>query len=187
MAVARALPDLTRTEDFLAWVWEQDYKYEMIEGRLVMMAGGTRRHAIIAVNATIALGNRLLGKPCRVFNSDYLVQASHNNRYYPDVSVACGETRDYTDRPVLVIEVLSPTTQREDLGAKLRNYLRVPGLRYVLYLWQDQVRARLWRPGQEDGATPQEIDRLDVEIDLPDLGVVLPMTELYRDVEFEAR
>src|SRR4051812_13122745 len=119
MAVARALPDLTRTEDFLAWVWEQDYKYEMIEGRLVMMAGGTRRHATIAVNATITLGNRLLGKPCRVFNSDYLVQVARNNRYYPDVSVACGETRDYTDRPVLVVEVLSPTTRREDLGPKL--------------------------------------------------------------------
>ena len=59
MAVARALPDLTRTEDFLAWVWGQDYKFEMIEGRLVMTAGGSRNHSLIAVNVTIALGNRL--------------------------------------------------------------------------------------------------------------------------------
>jgi hypothetical protein len=91
----------------------------MIEDRLVMTAGGSRDHSLIAVNITIALSNQLAGKPCLPFSSDFLLEANGRNRYYPDVTVACGETRDFTDRPVLVVEVLSPSTQREDLGPKL--------------------------------------------------------------------
>ena len=123
MAAARPIPDLTRTEDFLAWVWGQDHKFEMIEGRLVMMAGGSRNHSRIAVNATVALATRLAGKPCLPYNSDFLVETNGTNRYYPDVTVACGEERDFTDRPVLIIEVLSRSTMREDLGPKRRNTL----------------------------------------------------------------
>lgn len=186
MAVARALPDLTRTEDFLTWVWEQDYKFEMIEGRLVMMAGGTRRHATIAGNAFTALRLALSGRACMPFNSDFLVQVGRANRCHPDVSVACGETRDFTDKPVLIIEVLSPTTRREDLGPKLRNYRRVPGLRYVLYLWQDEVRARLWRPAEAPDAEPVDVTDRDATIDLPALELRLLMAELYRDVDLPA-
>jgi Uma2 family endonuclease len=184
MAAARALPDLTRTEDFLEWVWGQDYKFEMIEDRLVMMAGGSRNHAAIAVNMTIALGNRLTGKPCRPFNSDFLLEANGRNRYYPDVTVACGETRDFTDQPVLVVEVLSPSTQREDLGPKLRNYLRIAGLQYLLYVWQDQPKVRLYLPAGDGGARPREIIGLEQTIELPALGISLPMVEIYRDVIF---
>ena len=186
MAVARALPDLTRTEDFLGWVWEQDYKHEMIEGRLVMMAGGTRRHATIDVNASALLLAALRGRPCRPYNSDFLVEVDARNRYCPDVSVVCDETRDFRDRPVLAIEVLSPTTQREDLGPKLQNYLKIAGLHYVLYLWQDQPRARLWLPAEDGGAGPRGLTGIDGELDLPALGLKLPMAELYRDVDFPA-
>ena len=182
MAAARALPDLTRTEDFLAWVWEQDYKYELIEGRLVMMAGGSRNHSRIAVNATIALGTRLAGQPCLPFSSDFLVEGDSRNRYYPNVTAACGETRDFTDQPVLIIEVLSPTTMREDLGPKRRNYMRIPSLRYLLYLWQDGLKARLYVPSEGSDAPPREFDDLDAAIDLPALGLSLPLRELYRDV-----
>jgi Uma2 family endonuclease len=184
MAVARALPDLTRTEDFLDWVWQQDYKFEMIEGRLVMMAGGPRSHATITINVTIALGNGLAGKPCRPYNSDFLLEVDSRNRYYPDATVGCRERRDFTDRPVLVLEVLSPSTQREDLRAKLRNYLRIEGLEYLLYVWQDQPKAHLYSPTQDGGTEPREIRGLDQTIELPALGVRLPMAEIYRDVTF---
>jgi Uma2 family endonuclease len=182
MGGRRALPDISRTEDFLAWIGGQDHKFEMIEGRLVMMAGGSRRHARIAVNTTSALNVRLAGGPCVTYNSDFLVEASGKNRYYPDVSVACGETRDFTDRPVLVVEVLSPDTQREDLGPKLQNYLRMPGLRHLLYLWPDEPRARLWTLDEGGEAEPREIEGLDAVVELPGLGLSLPMAELYRDV-----
>ena len=85
---------------------------------------------------------------------------------------------------MLIVEVLSPGTRREDTGEKLANYLRTPGLRYVPYLWQDQPRARLWRPAEDGAALPVQIYGLDALIELPGLELVLPMTELYRDVDF---
>ncbi|HMR34180.1 MAG TPA: Uma2 family endonuclease [Geminicoccaceae bacterium] len=182
MSAARALPDLTRAEDYLAWVWTQPYKFETILGRIVMMAGGKRNHAIISLNASAGLLSRLAGTGCRAFGSDFLVQIDVNNRYFPDASVACGEMRDFTDRPVMVVEVLSPSTMREDLGPKLSNYLRIPGLRYVLCLWQDEPLARLWEPGAE----PRDIVGLDGIVELPALGIDLPMAELYRDVTFDS-
>jgi Uma2 family endonuclease len=181
MSAVRALPDLTRVEDFLEWVWAQPYKYEMILGRIVMMAGGKRNHAVISLNASSGLLARVVGSGCRAFGSDFLVQIDANNRYFPDASVVCGETRDFTDRPVMVVEVLSPSTMREDLGPKLANYLRIPGLKYVLYLWQSEPLARLWQPGAE----PRDITGLDATIELPALGLELPMAELYRDVTFD--
>lgn len=178
---ALALPDIDAVEDYLRWVWEQPYKYETIEGRIVMMAGGSASHARIAVNVTTALATRLAGTRCLTYNSDFLIQAHGRNRYFPDASVACDETRDFTDRPTMVVEVLSPSTMNEDLGPKLANYLRTPGLRYILYLWQDQVRARLWLPDRPNEA-PRELTLLGEAIALPSLGIELPMAELFRDV-----
>lgn len=185
MTAARKLPDLTRVEDFLAWVWRQPQKFELIDRRLVMMAGGSRNHAAIAVNVAAAVMSRTR-EPCRAYASDFLVVVGPDNRYYPDLSVAYGETRDYTDRAILIVEVLSPTTWREDMGAKLANYLRCPGLRYLLYLWQDQPRARLWRPQEDGGALPIEHFGLEEVIELDGLGLALPMAELYRGVDFKA-
>jgi Uma2 family endonuclease len=184
MSIARPLPDLTRTEDFLDWVWAQDHKFEEINGRLVMMAGGSRNHARISGNTYAALANRLIGKPCLPYNSDFLVEVAERNRYYPDVSVACDERRDYTDRPVLIVEVLSPRTLRADMGEKLEHYLRSQTLRYVLYLWQDEARARLWQPVVDRGGESVDVIGLDNTVPLPELGVALPMAELYRDVDF---
>ncbi len=184
MTAARSLPDLSRTEDFLAWVWRQERKFEQINGRLVMMAGGSRNHSAIAANAIRALGNRLDGQPYREYTGDFLVVVADQNRYFPDVSVACNERRDFTDRPVMVVEVLSPGTWREDMGEKLANYLRTPSMLYVLYLWQEQPRARLWRPSEDGGAAPSNHFGLDTVLELPALGLTLPFAELYRDVDF---
>jgi Uma2 family endonuclease len=184
MTAAYSLPDLSRTEDFLAWVWRQERKFEQINGRLVMMAGGSRNHSAIAVNAVTSLSIALRGGRCRAYNSDFLVVVADQNRYFPVVSVACDERRDFTDRPVMVVEVLSPGTYREDMGDKLSNYLRTPSMLYVLYLWQDQPRARLWRPSEDGGASPGNYFGLDTVLELPALDLSLPLAELYRDVDF---
>lgn len=129
-----------------------------------MMAGGSRNHAAIAVDTATALSNRLR-PPCRADNSDFMVEVTALNRFYPDVSVACGERRDFTNRPALIVEVRSPVVH------------------HVLDPWQDQPRARLWRPAVDGGAQPLAIDGLDKVIELPNLEMGLPMTELHTDVD----
>jgi Uma2 family endonuclease len=178
MRAAPHLPDLSTAEAFVRWAAAQERKYEMMAGRLVMMAGGSNAHVTIAGNVLTALRGRLRGRPCRPYNSDFLVELDVTNRYYPDVTVACDETRDWTDRPVMVVEVLSPTTQRFDLTIKLDAYQGAPGLLYVLFLWQDQPHARLHHPGEP----PHDLVGQDALILLPLLGLSLPLAELYEDV-----
>ncbi len=176
--MAPHLPDLSTAEAYVRWMADQDRKYEMIAGRLVMMAGCSNAHVTIAGNALSALRGRLRGQPCRPYNSDFLVEVDASSRYYPDVTVACDETRDWTDRPAMVVEVLSPTTQRFDLTIKLDAYQGLPGLLYLLFVWQDQPHARLHHPGEP----PRDIVGLDAMIELPLLGLTLPLAELYEDV-----
>ncbi len=180
------IPDLTEPEAYVAWMADQPYKLDMAGGRLVMMAGGSNPHTRIATNVTSALHARLRGSRCRSYNSDLLVQITPRDRYYPDATVACDETRNFTDKPVMVVEVLSPRTKRFDLRVKLPSYLRKPGLAYVLYLSQEERRAWLYRPGLDDGDEPLEFGRPEDEIPLPELGFSLPLAELYEDVSLDA-
>lgn len=182
MSAALVLPDLHEPEAFVAWMARQANKYEMAHGRLVMMAGASNAHVTIALNAAAALRAKLRGTPCRPYGSDFMVEITRRDRYYPDVSVACGETRDFTDRPVVVIEVLSESTERFDREVKLRAYLAKAGLATVLYLAQGEPRAWLWRPGMTPADKPQEVAGLAATIALDTLGISLSMAELYEDV-----
>ncbi|HET6467925.1 MAG TPA: Uma2 family endonuclease [Geminicoccaceae bacterium] len=182
MTTALHLPDLRTPEAFVAWVSEQSSRYEMARGRLVMMAGASNAHVTIALNAAAALRAKLRGTPCRPYTSDFMVEISRSDRYYPDVSVACAETRNFTDRPVLVVEVLSESTERFDREVKLPAYLAKPGLAAILYLAQGEPRAWLWRPGVTPAERPEEITGLEAAIGIEPLGVILVMAELYEDV-----
>lgn len=184
MSVALVLPDLSTPEAHVVWVERQAMKYEMTSGRLVMMAGGSNPHARIAGNAYTSLSVQLRGKRCLPYTADFLVQIARNERYYPDASVAGDETRDYTDRPVMVVEVLSPSTERFDRKVKLPGYLAKRGLRYVLYVAQDRPHAELYRPDEPDGDVPIELTGLDGSFDLGELDVTLSMADLYADVAF---
>lgn len=181
MPAAFVPPDLATPEAFVAWMERQPARHEMVEGRLVMMAGGSNPRVTIAGNLLVALRGRLRGGPCRPFGPDFMVELDPRNRFYPDVSVACGETRDWTDRPVLVGEVLSPATRRFDLAPKLPRYLACPAIRHILYLEQDRALARLWTRGTPPG-DPSIVTGLAAVIALPGLGLELPMGELYEDV-----
>ena len=178
------IPDLTTPEAFVAWMETQPRKLEMAGGRLVLVPNGTNRQVTVAGNTLAALLVQLRGGPCRPYNSDFMVQLSPQDRFYPDASVACDEIRDYTDRPILVVEVLSEDTRRFDLRVKLPVYLRTPDLRHALYLSQDEPRAWLYRPGAPEGDEPVELAGLEAAIELPDLGLRLPLAELYEDVTF---
>lgn len=135
-------------EEFLALEIEQ--RAELIEGMVYMMAGGSLRHAAVSRNILVALGNKLKGSDCQPFGSDFAVRTSAATVRLPDASVYCGLSMDeeqvrakLAGDPRLVVEVLSPSTRREDERVKLPEYQALTRTDLILLVDPDAERVRL--------------------------------------------
>jgi Uma2 family endonuclease len=189
--MAEASPRKMTVEEFFEWQQGQDRNYELVDGVPVLplksMTGATDQHDRITVNAIVALGNRLRGKPCRPKTSDTSVLTFRGTRR-PDVSVECGQPGRQSmaaDEPRVVIEILSPSTMRYDRFQKLAEYQRHASIKVILLVDTEAPQVTVWRMGPS-GWTASEAVGLAETIDLPEIGTVLPLSELYLDVIFEA-
>ncbi|MFM2121187.1 MAG: hypothetical protein RL722_2655 [Pseudomonadota bacterium] len=153
MGYALAKPRMSAGE-FLAWDAGQTLRHEFLQGEVYLMAGGEDRHATVAINLIVALKPHLRGTPCRVYGSDVKLQVEAADAYfYPDVMVTCSAT-DLSDRlikrePVLVAEVLSPSTAAYDRGRKFAAYRQLPSLAEYLLVDVEQQRCDLFRRNGE--------------------------------------
>ena len=140
---------LVTVEEFLAIEFDGDARFELDNGVLRMMAGGTLAHARIQRNVLIALGERLRGSGCEPFGSDFGVEAHGFSLRYPDVSVFCGRSGPENDRvrafgdPKLVVEIFSPSTRQDDIKVKLPEYRNITSLDAILYIDPDDETAHL--------------------------------------------
>ena len=130
-------------------------KHEFLDGRTWAMAGGTIEHAQLAANVIRELGAQLRGRGCRVFTSDLRVRvAATGLATYPDVTVVCGSIEadaedDNTVRnPIVLVEVLSDSTEAYDRSEKFAHYRRIPSLR--AYVLVSQTEARIEVYGRND-------------------------------------
>ncbi len=179
---ARPLPDLPDAAAFRAWADAQPESWEFADGRLVMMGRASRPHVRLAGNLVAELRSRLRGQPCQPYQSDLAVRVDARNEFLPDVVVDCGAAREEADQPVLIAEVLSPSTEDYDRGRKWAAYRRLPSLHHYLLLAQDRILVELYsRRG--DGWTLHVIEDGDAEVVLDALGVTLRVRELYDGVE----
>jgi Uma2 family endonuclease len=126
-------------------------KHEYLRGEVYAMAGGTPEHAALATAVSIELGVALRGRPCRVFSSDLRVRIEATDlTTYPDVSVVCDalETSTIdphaTTNPILIVEVLSDSTEAYDRGQKFAHYRRLPSLREYLLVNQHEPRLEVY-------------------------------------------
>jgi Uma2 family endonuclease len=178
--VKRKVP--TDVEGFLAWESRQKLRYELIDGVVYPMAGGTRAHDLIATNVIRAIGNGLVGTPCQVHGSNLKVRSPAGAVVYPDAFVRCGPIADdvtVVDDPLLVVEVLSKRSREYDMYGKHLAYWAIPGLRHLLLIEPAIVAVRL-ESRQPDGTWLLRLFRdLDstVEIDEPRLS--LPLRAIY--------
>lgn len=128
-----------------------DQRSEYVAGEVFAMAGGTEEHNLIVANLVRELGNQFKGKPCRVYPSDMKVHiADVDAGTYPDVMVICGERqfhdsrRDVVTNPILIVEVISDSTEAYDRGDKFRHYRSLQSLRAYLLLSQYRMQAELF-------------------------------------------
>ena len=140
--------------EFLVWDAGQTLKHEFVAGEVFAMAGGEDRNSTVALNIAIALRQHLRGSPCRVYGSDVKLSVEAADCYfYPDLMVTCSAT-DAADRlikrePVLVVEVLSPSTAAYDRGDKFAAYRQLPALQEYLLVDVDGQRCDLFRKGAD--------------------------------------
>ncbi len=133
-------------EEYLALERSHAEKHEFIDGQIILQAGGSRNHALISINSTSSLHQQLRNRTCTVFGSDMRVVLPRVHRYvYPDISVVCGppqfedEHEDTVQNPVLIIEVLSPSTERDDRGKKFQAYQTIDSFQEYLLITQDAI------------------------------------------------
>jgi Uma2 family endonuclease len=181
-------PDLQMDKTaFLAWVEGREGRYELAGGRVLMMTGGTMRHALIVGNLFELLRARLDRKRWVVL-TEFGIDVGPRSIRYPDVVVdhPGAKGRDLTARaPALVAEVLSPSTATIDLGDKAAEYLRLSSLAGYLVLAQDEVKAWVFVRGVSQLPAPEVIAGPDGTITIPSLGLDLPLAKIYADVEFD--
>lgn len=169
---------------FLDWEERQELRYEFDGSQPVAMTGGTLRHEAIGTTLRALLYARLRGSPCRPWGPNSKVEVQGRIRY-PDAVVSC--TRGHADdtiipAPVVVFEILSPTTSRTDRIEKLREYQATPSIQRYVILEQDSIAAMVFSR-QADEWTGHALTETDV-LRMPEIAIELPMTDIYADAEF---
>jgi Uma2 family endonuclease len=170
---------------FLARMQATEERCELTRGRVVMMPGASRVHGRIVRKLVAALSSRLDPLQWEVI-AEFGLDVGPETLRYPDVVVdrAEGGDKDHTaTAPVLVAEVLSPSTAEVDLGDKAAEYQRIPSLLAYLVLSQDEPKAWVFLRTDAHLLAPELISGTDALIRVADLNLDLPMGEIYAGIK----
>lgn len=185
--VSERLPKYMSVQEYLAYEQETGIKHEYIDGEIFAIDDCSDKHSSICVNCTSELRTQLRNKSCRAFTSDMKVKITDIKYVYPDFSVVCGEATFADDKrtmltnPILVAEVISPSTADYDRGAKADFYRSLPSVEAYLLLDQERPFAQLYTR-HEDGWLLREFTGLDSTIPLDEIDCELSLREAYLDV-----
>lgn len=183
----RPVPDAPRDPDaFLKWGAEREGKYELVgENVFAMMVQVSRNHAKVAARVTALLVQALDDRGYQVSAAEFGVRTPKGIRF-PDVFVDPDDP-DGRERasinPVLIVEILSPSSLEIDFVQKRAEYTAIPSLQTYLILAQDEPRAWVWTRGPEGWPEKAEmVEGREAEVDVPALGLCLPLARLYRRI-----
>lgn len=171
---------------FCRWLERQDGKYEWTGGRVVQMTNVTKAHARIVANVLRVFSTNLDLDKWSITASDLGVETKDSVRF-PDLLVEPLDTDDKGRRatePVILLEVLSPSSAGTDFTEKLAEYTSLPSLEAYIVASQDEPICWLWQRGP-DGAfprLPEEIKGRDAAIALTARAISLPLADIYRGI-----
>jgi Uma2 family endonuclease len=186
MSTAR-VSQFTSVEDYLDGELDSDIRHEYLGGSVHAMVGGKVAHNTISTNVVISLGGQLKGQTCQAFGSDMKLRIRDQGPtrfYYPDAMVVCeANPLDdlYQDQPVVIVEVLSDSTRRIDMGEKQDAYLKIGSLTHYILIEQDSATAVVFERGS-DGFSRHSFTSLDDTIRIESLNLTLPLRDVYERV-----
>ena len=176
-------------EDYLEGEQHTDTKHEYLAGQVVAMGGASDKHGLIAGSLYAALLPAARRKGCQLFIADMKVRVNHDSDsyfYYPDLLLSCQpddrESAYYRRHPCLLVEVLSPSTERIDSREKLLAYRLLSSLREYLLLRQDRVQADLYQRGDEGRWQHHTFTQPDDVLALRCLDAAVSLRDVYADV-----
>lgn len=158
------------------------------------MTGASRQHNRITINISSSLNLQLKGRPCETYAVDMRVKVRTSGLYtYPDVAVACGEPQfedsefDTLLNPTLLVEVLSPSTERYDRIAKTSYYRTIDSLAEHLLVAQDEIRLEQYVKSPNGQWLLSEYRDLDGVVELTSIGCELKLSDVYDRITFEPK
>jgi Uma2 family endonuclease len=178
-------------EEYLAYDRQSEGRSEYNNGEVIPMPGGTSNHSRICVNLNRRIDEQLDGSPCYPLDCNMRIRIPSANSYrYADVIVVCGEilhegeTKDILLNPTVVVEVLSPSTERQDRTTKLFQYQQIPSLKEIIYVEQDEpIVHRYVR--QNDGTWSSNFFAgITASLELASMKVSIPLVRVYDRVQF---
>ena len=177
--------------EYLALERKAEIKSEYIGGRMYAMSGASRRHSLIAGNLNREISGQMRGRDCEVHGSDMRVKVSPTGMYtYPDVSAVCGKPRfedehiDTLLNPMVIMEVLSESTEAYDRGEKFAHYRRLESLCEYVLVAQNKIRIEHYRRVGEEWLLSEISDPQGV-LHLPSIECHVGVASIYEKVAFD--
>jgi Uma2 family endonuclease len=177
-------------EEYLAIERDSDIKSEYFGGEIFAMAGASREHNKISTNIVRVLGNQLLEKPCSIFASDMKVKMKEIKKYtYPDIVVVCGneeyddEYNDILINPIVIIEILSDSTEAYDRGDKFSHYQFISTFSEYILVSQYIRKIEKFLRQKNDTWIYSKYEKAEDIVSIESIKCNLPVHEVYREVK----
>jgi Uma2 family endonuclease len=180
-------------EEYLELERAAEFRHEYYNGRMYLMPGGSPRHAFIIANLAGELHFVLKKGSCTVAISDLRIRVAESGLYtYPDISVICGPPKladgrtDTVLNPVLIVEVLSPSTELLDRGFRTEQYKTITSLREYALVSQTEARIEVYRRQDSGHWLLSEFTGLEAAVRFDSVDASVPLAEIYDKISFEA-
>lgn len=165
-------------------------KYEYYDGEVYAMAGASEQHNIIAMNVAALLHTHLRGRSCRAYPSDMRVKVIQTGLYtYPDFTIVCGqsqfidpEKRDTLLNPTVIVEILSPSTERYDRGLKFQHYRTIESLCEYILIAQDRCHIERFTRQENNEWVLSEAIGIEGSIPIASIQALMRLEDVYEQV-----
>ena len=185
--------DLITFEQYLALEDEAEYKSEFEKGKVIEMSGGTYRHSRIAANIINAMQNALKNKnsTCQVTDSNLKVYVEAlDSSVYPDLMVLCEspqfwkERTDIITNPLVIVEVLSKSTENYDRGQKFRKYRALPSFKEYILVSQNETEVEAWSLRKDGAWEIKTYASIKDQMNIPALDISITLDDIYYQIDF---
>lgn len=180
-------------QEYLEFERDSEIKHEYFDGEIFAMVGASLNHNKITINLVRELGTRLKDSSCDLFSNDLRVKIQEIDKYtYPDIVIVCGDIEleknsgmETLLNPLVIIEVLSDSTEAYDRGTKFQHYRIIKSLREYILISQNHCQVEKYVRNDDGTWLYSSIDEMDKSIIIESIKCELIVEDIYLRVEFK--